>query len=178
MDALAKKHAPEQVGAIFIYTHEAHPAENYPHHTSFKQKLRHASDMQDRLGLQRPILIDNLEGDCHRAFGSMPNMSWIIDRMGRPVYKADWTDAEDIAGAVVQLLNLAERRRVEHKPMVPYVSNRLMYRFQDRDGFLKGLERNGPRAVTEYLAYKERQKRAGGSGMAPIRGAASRSQKP
>ena len=177
MDALAKKRAPEQVGAIFIYTHEAHPGENYPHHTSFEQKLRHAGDMQAKLSLQRPVLVDSLEGDCHRAYGSMPNMSWILDRAGRPVYKADWTDPEDVAATVAQLLNLAERRRVEHKPMVPYVSNRLVYRFQDRDGFLEGLERNGPRAVTEYLAFKERQKQAGGGGIGPIR-AASPSGKP
>lgn len=157
MDALADAHK-EQVGALFIYTHEAHPGENYPRHSSFEQKMEHAHALKDRLGIQRTVLVDNLAGDCHRAYGSMPNMSWIISRSGRPVYKADWTDIGDVTDALEQLLGLAERRQNERKPMVPYTSNRLVYRFQDREGFLKGLERSGPKAVREYLAYKERQK--------------------
>ena len=157
MDALAEKHK-EQVGALFIYTHEAHPGEHLPHHTSFPQKMEHAHALKAQLGIQRTVLVDNLDGDCHRAYGSMPNMSWIISRSGRPVYKADWTDSGDVTDALTQLLGLADRRKIERKPMIPYTSNRLIYRFQDRDGFLRGLERNGPKAVTEYLAYKERQK--------------------
>ena len=40
------------------------------------------------------ILLDALEGACHRAYGSMPNMSWIFTRSGIPVYKSNWTDGQ------------------------------------------------------------------------------------
>ncbi len=37
-----------------LYTHEAHPGENYPHLTSFEQKYRHAQALRDVLGVTRP----------------------------------------------------------------------------------------------------------------------------
>ena len=79
----APKHYPPSqrgVGSVFLYTHEAHPGENYPHLTSLAQKLEHAKALRDVLDVTRPILVDALDGACHRAYGSMPNMSWIFNR--------------------------------------------------------------------------------------------------
>lgn len=42
MEEVADRFAERGVGSIFVYTHEAHPGENYPHHTSMEQKSRHA----------------------------------------------------------------------------------------------------------------------------------------
>ncbi len=39
MNALADRVAPGDVGSIFLYTHEAHPGEHYPHLTSMAQKF-------------------------------------------------------------------------------------------------------------------------------------------
>jgi hypothetical protein len=99
MNAIADRFTPRDVGSIFLYTHEAHPGENYPHLTSMAQKLRHARDLRDKLGVTRSILVDALDGACHRAYGSMPNMTWIIARSGVPVYKSDWTDHYSVANA-------------------------------------------------------------------------------
>lgn len=93
MDRLAERFAEQGVGSVFVYTHEAHPGENYPHLTSMEQKLRHAEALRDVLGVKRPILLDALDGACHRAYGSMPNMTWIFTGAGVPVCKSDWTDA-------------------------------------------------------------------------------------
>jgi hypothetical protein len=38
MDGLAQELEPQKIVSIFVYTHEAHPGEYYPHHTSFEQK--------------------------------------------------------------------------------------------------------------------------------------------
>src|SRR3990172_13043987 len=100
MNAIADRYKDQGVGSVFLYTHEAHPGENYPHLTSVEQKFRHARDLRDRLGVSRPILLDSLDGACHRAYGSMPNMSWIFTRSGMPIYKADWTDSRSIESAV------------------------------------------------------------------------------
>ena len=87
MNAIAERYAAADVGSIFLYTNEAHPGETYPPHTSMDQKLRHAAALQDVLGVTRPILVDSLCGACHRAFGSMPTMTWIFNRTGIPIYK-------------------------------------------------------------------------------------------
>ena len=69
MNALADKFAGQKVGSIFLYTHEAHPGENYPHLTSMDQKFKHAEALRDVLGVSRPILVDALDGACHPQSG-------------------------------------------------------------------------------------------------------------
>lgn len=149
MNKLATKYAEQKVGSIFLYTHEAHPAEIYPHLTSMEQKFKHAQDMRDILGVLRPILVDSLDGACHRAYGSMPNMTWVFNKSGIPVYKSDWTDVDSVELAVEYLLRVGERRRNRER-LVPFRVERIDYRVQDQNAFYKGLERNGPKAVQEF----------------------------
>ena len=113
MNNIADRYAGQDVGSIFLYTNEAHPGEYYPHHTSMKQKLQHAQDMRDVLGVQRLIFIDALDGACHRTFGSMPNMTWIFARSGIPIYKAVWTDVHSVENALIYFLNVLRRRRAK-----------------------------------------------------------------
>ncbi len=149
MDSIAGRYAAQNVGAVFVYTNEAHPAEYYPHLTSMEQKMRHAYALKDVLGITRPILVDSLDGICHRAYGSMPNMSWIFNSAGIPVYKADWTDAASIENALQFFVDIADRRQAG-SIMAPFRVERLDYRIQDRPAFYGGLERNGPKAVREF----------------------------
>ena len=149
MNEIAGRFASAGVGSVFLYTYEAHPGEYYPHLTSMEQKFRHARDMRDLLGVTRPILVDSLDGACHRAYGSMPNMSWIFTQSGVPVYKANWTDAASIANALDYLVDVLERRRTGER-LAPFRAERLDYHNTDREAFYKGLERNGPKAVREF----------------------------
>jgi len=149
MNELAARYAERGVGAIFLYTHEAHPGEHYPHLTSLEQKLRHAKALRDLLGVTRPILLDALDGTCHRAYGSMPNMTWIFTRSGVPIYKSDWSDASSVENAIQYLLDVSDRRRARER-LAPFRVERLDYRNQDREAFFKGLERSGPKAVQEF----------------------------
>ena len=149
MNVLADRFAEQAVGAIFLYTHEAHPGENYPHLTSMAQKFRHARALRDILGVTRPILADALDGACHRAYGSMPNMTWIFSRAGMPVYKSDWSDAQSVENALEYFLKIPERRKAGER-LAPFRVERLDYRNQDREKFYQGLERNGSKAVEEF----------------------------
>ena len=45
---------------VFVYTREAHPSDRYPGHDSFEQKLDHARTMAEKLGFERPMLVDKL----------------------------------------------------------------------------------------------------------------------
>jgi hypothetical protein len=149
MNALADRVAASDVGSVFLYTHEAHPGEHYPHLTSMEQKFRHAHALRDILGVARPIVLDALDGACHRAYGSMPNMTWIFARSGVPIYKSDWTDARSVANAIDYFLVIPDRRRAGER-LAPFHVERLDYRNQDRDAFYKGLECDGPKAVREF----------------------------
>jgi hypothetical protein len=149
MNALADKFREQKIGSVFLYTHEAHPGEHYPHLESMAQKFAHARDLRDILGVARPIYVDALDGACHRAYGSMPNMTWIFSRSGIPQYKSDWTDVTSVEHAIEYLLQVTERRRSKER-LVPFHVERLDYRPQDHEAFYRGLERSGPKAVQEF----------------------------
>ncbi len=149
MNAIADKYADRNIGSIFLYTHEAHPGENYPHLTSMEQKTKHACDLRDVLGVTRPILLDALDGACHRAYGSMPNMTWVFNRAGIPIYKSDWSDADSVDNALVYFLDVSERRKARER-LAPFHVERLDYRNQDREAFYDGLARSGQKAVDEF----------------------------
>lgn len=149
MNAIADKYASRDVGSTFLYTHEAHPGENYPHLTSMDRKFKHAEALRDVLGVTRTILVDSLDGACHRAYGSMPNMTWIFNRSGVPVYKSNWTDANSVENAIEYYLDVSERRR-NREGLAPFHVERLDFRNSDQEKFYKGLERNGPKAVKEF----------------------------
>jgi len=148
---MAAKYAEHGVSFVFVYTREAHPGELYPHLTSVEQKLQHARDMVARDGLQRPMLVDDLYGTIHHAYGRLPNMTYVIGGGGRVVYRASWTDAPNLQLAVDLLL----QQRVERGEGVvhrPYYAEWQPSVAADRQNFVEVLlDTAGPRAVTEYI---------------------------
>ncbi len=149
MNQVAADFSSKGVGSVFVYTHEAHPGENYPYLTSMEQKYRHAQALRDVYGVNSPILLDSLDGDYHRAFGSMPNMTWIFTKTGIPIYKSDWSDAASVANALDYFTQIPERRKAGER-LVPFQIERLDYRNQEREQFYRSLERNGPKALEEF----------------------------
>jgi len=139
---------------VFIYTREAHPGENVPHHGSFEGKLACAALLRDETGIGRDILVDDLAGTVHFAYGLMPNMTWVIGRGGRVAYKADWTSAANVEAFLERFL----AARGEHPPgtmPVMYESQQIEFRYPDRKRFMQRLLRNGPRAVAEFEKAQE-----------------------
>lgn len=149
MNATADRFASQGIGSIFLYTNEAHPGETFPHLTSMEQKFRHAQALSEVYGVTRPILVDSLNGACHRAYGSMPNMTWMFNKHGTILYKSDWTDSLSVDNAIEYFLQVANRRRNGAR-LSPFKVQRLEYRESDRYGFYDGLARNGAKAVTEF----------------------------
>lgn len=139
---------------MFVYTREAHPGEDVGHHDSFETKLAHARLLRDEVGIRRPILVDGLGGVGHLAYGGLPNMTWVIGRGGRIVYKADWTSATNVE-AFVHRYETARRERPTGGSMSPYLSEQLEFRHVDRDMFYERLRRNGQRAYDEFKRAEE-----------------------
>src|SRR6266540_4918757 len=100
MEPLAMEYAPRGYRFVFVYTREAHPGEHYPHHTSVDQKLAHARVLRDHHHVQRLILVDDLAGTVHRAYGTLPNMTYVVSRLGKITFKSNWTDDETIRFAL------------------------------------------------------------------------------
>jgi len=80
---MAKKYTDQGFKFIFVYTREAHPGENFPAHQTLEQKLDHARSLQTVLDVQRTILVDDVAGTGHELYGTLPNMTYVIDRGAR-----------------------------------------------------------------------------------------------
>lgn len=157
MDDLAAEYAAKGVHSVFIYTREAHPGEHLPHHTSFEQKCAHARRFEQEQHVQRTILVDALDGATHRAYGALPNMTWLLMRRGTVAYKAAWTDAGDVRLALENVERIASLRRLGGR-LAPFWTERLGFRSVDQGAFNRGLERNGPKAVTEFEEFTRRER--------------------
>ena len=149
---MAKEYALKGVSFVFVYTREAHPGEHCPAIRSMDQKLAHARAFRDELGVDRPILVDELDGAGHRLYGSLPNMTYLISRAGKVLFKAAWTDAPTIRFALEYVLASRDRRR-DGLRLAPFYVELVGYRTKDPDKFLEGLARNGSRAVADWAAF-------------------------
>ncbi|MCA1604130.1 MAG: hypothetical protein LC775_01270 [Acidobacteria bacterium] len=85
-----------RVQFIFVYVREAHPGERYPHHISEEQKMRHASDWSEQDQIPWTVAVDTLQGSTHRAYGPLPNSTYLIDRTGRVAFRALWAGQEGL----------------------------------------------------------------------------------
>ena len=102
---MAKEYAEKGFKFIFVYTREAHPGENFPAHRNLEQKLAHANALQERLKVERPILVDDLVGTGHQQYGTLPNMTYLISRGGKVLFRCDWTDPPTIDTALEYILS-------------------------------------------------------------------------
>lgn len=124
-----------------------------PHHDSFERKLAHARLLRDEIGIRRPVLVDDLAGTVHRAFGETPNMTWVFDRGGRVVYKANWTSAANVEAFLRRYLAARDDRPPNSRggmEQARYETEQAEFRPVDRARFKAHLARNGPRAVREF----------------------------
>ena len=77
-------------------------------------------------------------------------MSWVLDRGGTILYKAMWTSAAHIEGF------LEARAAGPASPASgTFYAEQLGPIARDRDAFYGGLERNGPRAGTEFARAEQ-----------------------
>jgi hypothetical protein len=133
-----------------VYTREAHPGEHLPAHAGLADKLAAARRLREELGITRTILVDDLDGSVHAAYGLMPNMSWVLAPRATILDKATWTSAARIG-------EFLERNAVQrHDPAhAPFHTEQLELRRRDAAAFQQGLERNGPKAVSEFARAEQ-----------------------
>jgi len=108
---------------ITVYVREAHPGERLGPHKSMDDKLKAARKIVPRYGEFRRILVDNLEGDFHRAYGAMPNVVYIIRPDGTIHYRCNWAAPHLITKALEDRDNL---HKVENAPTAELRASRAM----------------------------------------------------
>lgn len=151
---LYEKYRPKGFEFFIVYVREAHPGENFPHHLSLEQKLAHARKLRELERVSLPILVDDIEGSTHKAYGLLPNMVYLIDRDGVIVYKSDWTDAHELEGMCESLIGLDEMKARRVPIIRQGVSERLHWIPMDPQHRERIYRRSGEKAIKDYLDAK------------------------
>jgi hypothetical protein len=146
---MVEEYADRGLQSVFVYTREAHPGENYPAHESFEQKMRYAREFRERVGVTRPILVDDLEGPAHRAFGTLPNMTYILNQAHTVIFRANWTDPVTIRFALSYHFDVLDRRKSGLR-LNPFYAEMHGFRWVDDNAFYEGLELAGQKAIEEF----------------------------
>lgn len=136
---------------FIVYVREAHPGENYPHHTSFGQKLAHARKLRELERVEIPILVDDLEGTVHGAYGLLANMVYLVDRDGMVVYKSDWTDARELEEVCESFIRLDEMKAQRIPIIRKGISKRLHWIPMDPALRERVYRRSGEKAIRDFL---------------------------
>lgn len=151
---MVEENAERGVQSVFIYVREAHPGEHYPAHSSFEQKMQHARDFRERVGVTRPILVDDLAGTTHRAFGTLPNMTYMLNAAHTVLFRANWTDPVTIQFALDYHFGVQDRRRSGLRQN-PFYAELHGFRWVDDNAFFDGLELAGQQAVDDFHRARE-----------------------
>jgi hypothetical protein len=138
MNDLQKRYP--KVCFLVLYTHEAHPGELVGAHSSFADKVTNARVTRGTLGEHREILIDDIEGTAHAAYGGFPNMLYLIDAEGIVLMRGHWSDPAT--------LEIALERHAERAPLAEL---RFRFRYPRLLQAMKTLLRAGWKAVWDGL---------------------------
>lgn len=140
MEQLTEQH-PE-ADFIVIYVREAHPGEVTRPHESDADKVAVARRLAEVEGLRRTILIDDLAGSVHLAYGGGYDAGFVIDAQGHVVVRRFWNEPSDVRTA---LLTMREGLRP-----IPVESTRFGWPSQRGPEGAEMLVRGGVEAVRDF----------------------------
>jgi peroxiredoxin len=133
----------DDVAFLLLYTREAHPGENYEVHGSLEDKLQRARTFADEYGIERTVLVDDVDGTAHRSYGGMPNSVHVISPDGVVVMRGDWNKL----GRVEEVLENRDPTEVYEQDLyrgTPHFTTH-------RKGAIRVMKNAGPRAVWDFL---------------------------
>jgi len=146
---LQQEFADRDVSFFLLYTRESHPAENYPSHSSWKQKLSYARDLQRLEQVQLPIIVDTLDGKIHRSYGTWPNAIFVIHKDGRLIFRSNMANHDELRQFLADLL-AADQAAAEGRVLHLQYSERVVAHEADQATHRRVYERAGPKAFEDY----------------------------
>lgn len=153
LNRLQEELAIRGISFFLLYTRESHPAEHYPSHSSWEQKLAHARDLKRLEYVRVPILVDSLDGKIHRSYGAWPNALFVIHKDGRLIFRSNMANHRELRQFLEDLIaadEAAAAGRVLHRQY----SERVIAHEADQATHRRVYERAGPRAFEDYWAKR------------------------
>ncbi len=107
---------------LVIYVREAHPGARRGPSAGMAEKIALATEMKDAFGEHREILVDSIDGAMHQAYGSMPNMVYIVKPGGEVIYRCDWSFAKNIDKVLQERDRLHTEEHVRIVGAAPWIT--------------------------------------------------------
>ena len=141
------------VSFFLLYTRESHPAENFPAHSSWEQKVAHARELKRLEDVQFPILVDSLDGRIHRSYGTWPNALFVIHKDGRLIFRSNMANDRELRQFLEDLLAADEAVTAGRVLHLQY-SERVVPHEADQATHRRVYERAGRKAFEDYWAKR------------------------
>jgi hypothetical protein len=94
---------------VDVLVRQAHPGPAEPPYASFAEKMEDAAAYQREEGIAWPVVVDDLPGTVHQAYGGLADPSYLIDSDGRVAYYNMWTYSPVLHQAIEALLGQGGR---------------------------------------------------------------------
>jgi peroxiredoxin len=150
---LQREFRDRDVSFFLLYTRESHPAENYPSHSSWEQKLAHARDLQRLENVQVTIIVDSLDGEIHRRYGTWPNALFVIHRDGRLILRSNMANHGELRQFLDDLM-AADQAAAEGRVLHLQYSERIVPHEADQATHRRVYQRAGAKAFEAYWAKR------------------------
>jgi len=119
LNALKAKYS--DVEFLVVYVREAHPGQWVKPHNDLDDKIQRAQQTKDDYGDMREFLVDDVNGSMHQAYGSLPNMVYVVNPDGKVVYRCDWAFADRIEGVLENRSELHTEEHISHMGAAPWI---------------------------------------------------------
>ena len=139
MRALSTRHP--DAAFLVIYTREAHPGEKTPSHANSAAKELAARRLAAEEHLGRTLLIDDLDGSTHRAYGQAWDSVFVLDDVGRVVLRRAWNNPQHVDATLKALAAGESPTPIESVDMAAFI---------EHGGTGHGLLRGGPQALLDF----------------------------
>jgi alkyl hydroperoxide reductase subunit AhpC len=150
---LQREFQDRDVSFFLLYTRESHPAENYPSHRFWEQKLAQARDLQRLENVQLPIIVDSLDGRIHRSYGAWPNALFVVHKDGRLIFRSNMANHRELRQFLEDLM-AADQAAVDGRVLHSQYSERVISHEADQATHRRVYERAGHKAFEDYWAKR------------------------
>jgi len=100
---------------LTVYVREAHPGSRQGPSTTLDEKVELARRTKLEYRDPRKFLVDSVDGELHRAYGSWPNMVYVMNPEGKVIYRCDWAFPHLIENVLEQRDKVNTK---DHQPII------------------------------------------------------------
>lgn len=95
----------------------------FRHMGAWQKKSKRPARFRDAHGEKRRVLVDDVNGAAHQAYGSMPNSIFIIDTDGTILFRSIWNNTNEVEAVLKCIAAEQHVNSVDMHPIPPFGAN-------------------------------------------------------